>query len=170
MLNRKSISKKIRIEIIPLELKDFNGDKRAFFLSELQLELADNYVVQYGKDFRTLVFYEINSPQVVWQTKLSNKFKIFVNEENNLFRAFALTIPITFLRTRASEQIIVRIKKTTPIARFEIPEGECEFDEPILQILFEGKNVARYDKEMKRFEIYQYSSWDKIGIKYRSDK
>lgn len=163
MLTRKSVSKRVRIEIIPLELKEFCGDKRAYFLSEFQLELASSFIAQYGKDHRTLIFYEIDSPMAIWQTKLPVSFSRFIKEKDGIYMAIVLQIPVTFLRTRASEQILVRIKRTTPI----LING---FDIALQDFLVEGKTVARYNKETNQFEIFKYASWDKIGIKYRSDK
>lgn len=163
MLPRKSASKRVRIEIIPLELKEFCGDKRAYFLSEFQLELASNFIAQYGKDHRTLVFYEVNSPMAVWQTKLPVSFSRFIKEKEGTYTAIVLQIPVTFLRTRASEQILVRIKKTTPVQSF-VPFG-THFD-----LNVDEMNHHVIQVKDGKVEIFKYASWDKIGIKYRSDK
>ena len=159
-LSAKHFSKRVLIELLPFELAEFNGDKLAYFLAMLQEELAEGYVAQYGKGYSTILIYkkEAEGPIPEKQLKLGPSFNLYRNREAD-FKSVSLMIPKVLLKTRASEHILVVIKKTRPVAH-------C--NGTIISLL--DNQIAKWNSLTNQFEIYEYKSWNKVGMRYRSER
>lgn len=161
-LKFQHLSKYLRLEMNPIEVREFNGDKRAYFLAIFQEELSDKFIARYGKDFKSVLIFDAEQVYPVWQDRLTKSYRDFLKEDAPQ-TSIVLHVPKIYLATRGKEYIIVKIKKTKPQVGTKLQ---------VLQELIqgEGKKLAIWNGKDQTFEVYEYSQWQKVGIRYRSER
>ena len=145
--------------MIPLEVREHNGDKYAYFLALFQEELGDKFVARYGNQFRSILIFDRETVYPLWQGRLPHSFRKFLKEDN-IQITVVIHIPKVYLATRDKEYIIIKIKKIKPYLTKDIDGIGPEIQSGQKLCIWNGKE----------FEIYEYAQWQKVGIRYRSER
>lgn len=162
-IQSKGLNKSLKIEITVPDLEERNGDKYATFLEEVQIQLQERYIVQYGSNYRSLVFYDRDSPAAIFQHILCARFHKWAKSKDKTHFKTRFLVPKAYLWQR-------KVRKALHIT--------CKNVEPIVQVntlshleekyKWNPMYLIRWDNDC--YNIYKISTWEVVGVIHNSQE